>query len=68
VDLVSAVVELDDLVESVKLLVALGGGPSGGISWGTEDCCCRSRSHTSLFFAVVNAVAYGDVSVLVARL
>jgi hypothetical protein len=30
VDLVSAAVELDDLVESVNLLVALGGGQSGG--------------------------------------
>eukprot|EP00978_Attheya_sp_CCMP212_P022257 scaffold66137_cov65-Attheya_sp.AAC.2 len=30
VDLVSAAVELDDLVESVELLVALGGGQSGG--------------------------------------
>ena len=32
VDLVSAAVELDDLVESVELLVALGGGQSGGNS------------------------------------
>eukprot|EP00978_Attheya_sp_CCMP212_P020624 scaffold59225_cov26-Attheya_sp.AAC.1 len=32
VDLISAVVELDDLVESVDLLVALGGGQSGGNS------------------------------------
>eukprot|EP00978_Attheya_sp_CCMP212_P030194 scaffold110181_cov41-Attheya_sp.AAC.1 len=29
-DLISAAVELDDLVESVELLVALGGGQSGG--------------------------------------
>eukprot|EP00978_Attheya_sp_CCMP212_P022610 scaffold67693_cov45-Attheya_sp.AAC.2 len=32
VDLVSAAVELDDLVESVELLVGLGGGQSGGNS------------------------------------
>eukprot|EP00978_Attheya_sp_CCMP212_P016153 scaffold42043_cov73-Attheya_sp.AAC.5 len=32
VDIVSAAVELDDLVESVELLVALGGGQSGGNS------------------------------------
>jgi hypothetical protein len=32
VDLISAAVELDDLVESVELLVALGGGQSGGNS------------------------------------
>jgi hypothetical protein len=32
VDLVSAAVELDDLMESVELLVALGGEQSGGNS------------------------------------
>jgi hypothetical protein len=32
VDLVSVAVELDDLVESVELLVALGGGQSGSNS------------------------------------
>eukprot|EP00978_Attheya_sp_CCMP212_P008317 scaffold19579_cov52-Attheya_sp.AAC.1 len=32
VDLLSTVVELDDLMESVELLVALGGGQSGGNS------------------------------------
>eukprot|EP00978_Attheya_sp_CCMP212_P020543 scaffold58951_cov50-Attheya_sp.AAC.2 len=32
VDLISAAVELDDLVESVELFVAFGGGQSGGNS------------------------------------
>eukprot|EP00978_Attheya_sp_CCMP212_P014441 scaffold36809_cov43-Attheya_sp.AAC.1 len=32
VDLISVAVELDDLVESVELLVALGGGQLGGNS------------------------------------
>jgi len=74
VDLVSVAVELDDLVESVELLVAFGDVQSGVNSWRTEECCrsCRvkgtalQKSHASLFFAAVNAVAYGDGSAFVA--
>eukprot|EP00978_Attheya_sp_CCMP212_P023991 scaffold74665_cov57-Attheya_sp.AAC.1 len=56
VDLISAVVELDDLVESVDWLVALGGGQPGGnssFSW-------VSLSLSSCFLAkVFTSFGYG---------
>ena len=50
VDLVSAAVELDDLVESVNLLVALGGGQSGGnLSFSLSLSLSLSLSQLLLF-------------------
>ena len=53
VDLVSAAVELDDLVESVNLLVALGGGQSGGnlsLSRLSLSSCFLAKVFTSFGF------------------
>jgi hypothetical protein len=52
VDLVSAAVELDDLVESVNLLVALGGGQSGGnLSFSLSlSSCFLAKVFTSFGF------------------
>eukprot|EP00978_Attheya_sp_CCMP212_P025013 scaffold79600_cov65-Attheya_sp.AAC.3 len=50
VDLVSVAVELDDLVESVELLAALGGGQSGGnssLSWLSLSSCFLAKVFAS---------------------